>query len=152
MRTIWDEMLRMQEEMDSLFGNYPIRNPSQQQALISGPASTVAQYRKPVADIYETEKEYVAELEMPGVDKKDIKIHVSEDAMEIKVEKKEEKEEKKKDSYRYQRNYTGFYRCFALPENADSNKVEAIFKNGILELKIPKNAVKEQKLKMIEVK
>ena len=65
----------------------------------------IPNFRKPLTDIWETENEVVASIEIPGVDKKDIDINLTEDKLEIKVEKKHEKEDKKKGMYRLERSY-----------------------------------------------
>lgn len=110
-------------------------------------------YRKPLTDIWEDEKDYVANLEIPGVDKNDIEININEGNVEIKVEKKKENksEDKSRGIYRYERSYNGFYRCFKLPKNVDNENIQAKYNNGILELKIPKLEHKNE-LRKIEVK
>ena len=98
------------------------------------------QYRRPLMDIYETDKEIVSSLELPGVAKEDIKVSAAEDGVEIKVEKKAEKKEEdpKKGFYRMERSYAGFYRYVPMPKNADLSKLDASYKEGILELRVPK--------------
>jgi HSP20 family protein len=110
----------------------------------------IAQYRQPIAEVYETDKELVAELEMPGVSKDDIKVNVKDGVLEIKAEKKQEKEEKKKDSYRYERSYAGFHRYIQLPEGVDGKQIRGTYEAGVLRLEIPKP--KEQKALGYEVK
>ena len=109
-------------------------------------------YVTPVADIWETDKAVKAVIDMPGVNKEDIKINVKDNGIEIKAEKKEEKKEEKKGIYREERRYTGFYRFIPLPENTIPEKTEAEYKNGVLELTIPKKEVKEETGKTIQVK
>jgi HSP20 family protein len=111
-------------------------------------------YRKAVSDIYETDKDIIANIELPGIEKKDIKLNIKEDKIEIKVEKKSEVEKKdeKKGFYRRERLYSGFYRCFKLPVYADTEKVDADFKNGVLNITIPKKKGHEKKYKQIPVK
>ncbi len=111
-------------------------------------------YKKPVADIWETNNAIKAVIDMPGVNKEDIKINVKNEGLEIKAEKKEEKKEDKKGIYREERRYTGFYRFIPLPENAIPEKTEAEYKNGVLELTIPKREEekKEDEGKRIQVR
>ena len=151
--SIWDDMRRMQEEMDRMFRGFLGGEP--ENMMLAGPDTEVsAGYRQPVCDICETDKDYIATVELPGVDKKDIQVDATDDGLSVKVEKKDEQkeEDKKKGYYSYRRSYSGFYRHFPLPENADADKVDASFKNGVLELKIPKKQVEEKKRKLIEVK
>ncbi len=161
--SIWDEMARMQEDMDALFDGYiaprggylmPAGMPLLEQSQGKSKQQLVpSDYRKPLADIYETDKEFVSVMEMPGVSKEDIRINLTEDAIEVKVEKKAEKkeEDKKKGIYRMERRYAGFYRCLGLPKNVEADKISASYKDGVLELRMPKAEPKDSKLKEIRV-
>ncbi len=100
-------------------------------------------YRKPLADIWETNKEVIVNVELPGVDKKDIDVRVDNGYLEIKVEHKEEDKKGDKEMLRYERRYSGFFRRFKLPENVDEGNVKASYKNGVLEIKIPKIEIKK---------
>jgi len=92
----------------------------------------------PAADIYETQEEYVFKLEVPGLEKEDIKIELNSGTLSIAGERKEEKDVKKEDYHRVE-SYSGkFCRSFTLPRNIDSKKINATIKNGILELRVPK--------------
>lgn len=153
---IWDEMRRMQESMDSLFNNffsdYFVKNP-----LLIGDINQEnllpTKYKMPISDLYETEKELVAELDMPGLDKSDIKVNVTKNSIEIKAEKckEEEQENKKKGFYKLERNFSGFYKNFALPNNIDSEKAKAEYKNGVLRVSIPKLEIEEEKKKYLDI-
>ena len=157
--TIWDELRRMQDEMDRLFEAFFRNEPigwGGSTPLLAGPNSSAAvqtsDYRQPLADMWETDDEVITTVELPGVDKQDIKINATEDGIEVKVEKKDERkeEDKKKGRYRLERSYSGFYRYIALPENIDPNKINASYKNGVLELRMPK--VEKEKRKGREIK
>ncbi len=104
------------------------------------------QYRKPVTDLFETDKEVVATFELPGVTKQDIHLNVHEDNIEVKVEKKSE--EKKEGSYKS--SSFNFYRSMSLPANVNSNDIKATYNNGVLEVRMPK--VKEVKIKGKQIK
>jgi len=106
----------------------------------------------PLTDFWETDKEFKAEIDLPGIDKKDIKLNIKKGLLEIKAEKKHEKEEKKKGVHRIERSFKGFYRSFSLPENADEEKADANYENGVLKISIPKKELPEYKPKQIEVK
>ena len=155
--TIWDEMRRMQEEMDRMidgfFSNEPVGFGGGIR-LLGGPSTDVqkSNYRQALADVIETDKEVIATVELPGVDKKDIQINATEDGVEIKVEKKDERkeEDKKKGTYRLERSYSGFYRYIPAPDGVDVQNINASYKNGVLELKMPKVASKK-KAKQITV-
>jgi HSP20 family protein len=103
----------------------------------------------PLADITEDDKEYVIKAELPELKREDVKVTVENGVLTISGERKFEKEEKKKKYHRVERGYGSFVRTFALPEDADANRVKAQFKQGILEVHLPKN--EKGKPKQIEV-
>lgn len=153
---IWDEMRRMQEEMDTIFNRFFDWRPGsgkRDMPLLDGPKGQPVprDFRQPLTDLYETENEVVAKLEIPGVNKEDIKISATEDSIEIKAEKKHEKKEEKKGTYRYERSYSGFYRCMALPEKVNPDKITTSFKDGVLEMKMQKAEPGKTKVKQITV-
>jgi HSP20 family protein len=92
----------------------------------------------PATDIYETSDGYVFKVELPGISKEDIKVELNGDNLSIKGERKEEKEVKKEEYHRIERICGSFSRTFQLPKNADGKKIIASMKDGILELRIPK--------------
>ena len=101
-------------------------------------------YYKPMIDYYEDDKEFIATIELPGVNREDIEVSIGDDnQLEIKVEKRDEAkvEDKKKGFYKYQKNYSGFYRTVPLPDNIDRDSIKASYKNGVLELKIAKKLI-----------
>ena len=111
-----------------------------------------AGWAQPLSDVYETESNVVAEIDMPGVDKKDIDVNVTEDQIEVKAETKSEMEDKQKGRHRIERSYSGFYRCFGLPQNVDADQAQAEYKNGVLRITVPKLKVEQEKRKRLEVK
>ncbi len=154
--SLWDDMKRMREEMDSLFDNFFYSEP---QLLLGGPSKgnsmiTKERYRAPVFDISETDKDYKISLEIPGSKKEDIKVNITDNNLEIKAEhkKEEKKEDKEKGYYSYSKSYAGYYRSFALPRNIDANKISAEYKDGVLHLSIPKKEIAGTPQKLIEVK
>jgi HSP20 family protein len=104
----------------------------------------------PRVDIAETDKEFSIKAEIPEVKKEDVKVSVDNGVLTIKGERKQEKEEKNKKFHRIERFYGSFTRSFTLPDNVDESKIEASFKDGVLNLSIPKTA--ETKPKAIDVK
>ena len=99
-------------------------------------------------DISETDDAFVVKAELPGVDKNDVSVKIENGILTIKGEKKTETEDKKK--HRIECSYGSFVRSFTLPQATKSNSIEAKYKNGILNLTIPKS--EEIKPKEIEVK
>ena len=104
----------------------------------------------PRVDIAETDKKFVIKAEIPEVQKEDVKVTVDSGVLTIRGERKQEKEEKEKKFHRIERYYGSFVRSFTLPDNVDETKIEATFKDGMLNLQIPK--IEEAKPKAIEVK
>ncbi len=150
MRTIFDEIDKMHEHMDHLFNNF--FSDSFVQPKLAYSNSNLAAYKRPASDLYETDKEIVAKLDMPGIDKKDIKINVTDYGIEIKAETKKEEKKETKGNYRYERSYSGFYRSFALPEYANAKEAKAEYKEGVLKISIPKKELPHKEVKQIEVK
>ena len=106
----------------------------------------------PVADVVEGERDYRVTAELPGMSEKDIEIALAGDVLTLKGEKKEEHEGKGQNRYVSERRYGLFQRSFALPEDADPEKIEAEFKNGVLTVTLPKRPEAQAKQRKIEVK
>jgi HSP20 family protein len=104
----------------------------------------------PAVDIAETANEYVVKVELPGVNKNDVKITTQDNILTIRGEKKEEKETKESNFHRVERSYGSFQRSFPLPGSIKNDKIEASYKDGILEILLPK--AEESKTRTIEVK
>ena len=104
----------------------------------------------PRVDVSETDQYFQISAEVPGVNKEDVKINVEDGVLTIHGERKVEKEESNLKMHRTERFYGSFSRSFSLPANVDENKIEASFKDGLLNLQIPKT--EEAKPKAIEVK
>ncbi|MBW2031884.1 MAG: Hsp20/alpha crystallin family protein [Deltaproteobacteria bacterium] len=136
------EIDRLRGEIDRLFHDFfdmrPFRLPFQGGDWI------------PAVDVSETGKEIVVNAEIPGMSAKDIDISLNGRVLTIKGEKKQEQEEKEKNFHRLERRYGSFSRSFELPVDVDADKVKASYKNGVLNLTLPK--AKEQEAKRIEIK
>jgi HSP20 family protein len=118
----WDD-LRFEEMMNRMFENFWGR-PTSRRLLSSGERGAVvpSDYREPFIDVMEKDKEIIATAEMPGLEKKDIKINVTEDMLVISAEtKQEEKKEEKGYIYRERRSGS-YYRSISLPSPVDPDK------------------------------
>lgn len=104
----------------------------------------------PPVDIKETDDSYVVTLEIPGVNKKDISVEVQDNVLSIRGERNFEEEKKGETFHRVERSYGSFVRSFSLPSQVNADKVEAVFKDGLLTLTVAK--VEEAKPKNIEIK
>jgi HSP20 family protein len=104
----------------------------------------------PQVDIVEDEKEYLIKADLPEMKKDEINVSVENGVLSVSGERKTEKEEKNKKFHRIERSYGRFERTFMVPEDADGAKVKAEFKDGVLQVHLPKTPV--AKPKAVEVK
>jgi HSP20 family protein len=104
----------------------------------------------PTVDVYEEKDDIVVKAELPGMDKDNIEVNLTDHTLTIKGEKKKEEEVKEENYHRSERSYGTFLRTLELPKDVHADKVKASFKNGILEVRIPKT--EGAKAKEIKVK
>jgi len=142
----WDpfrELEDMSERLNRVFSSRPALRTNGKENL------TVADW-VPRVDISETENEYIIKAELPEVKKEDVKVTVEDGVLTIQGERRQEKEEKGKRFHRVERSYGSFVRSFTLPESVDNAGVKAEYKDGVLNLHLPKS--EKVKPKAIEVK
>jgi len=108
----------------------------------------------PTVNTRENDKAYVVEVDLPGIDKKDIKVNIDPEnrTLTISGERKFKDEVKKEDYYKIESSYGKFMRTFSLPENVDPDRIEAKNENGVLNITIPKVEQVSKEAKEIEVK
>jgi HSP20 family protein len=99
----------------------------------------------PAVDLYEKDDHYMITAELPGVDKNDIKIDWKDRLLTLSGERNSENEVKEESYYRRERSYGKFQRVFALPADVDSDKIKAEFKDGVLQIEVPKPEEKKAK-------
>jgi HSP20 family protein len=106
----------------------------------------------PSMDIFTEGDDVVVKGELPGMKKEDINVSLTKDTISISGEKKKEEKVEKKDYYSLERSYGSFKRSFSLPAEVQTEKSSAKFKDGVLEIRIPKTeeAKKKEKIVMIE--
>ena len=104
----------------------------------------------PALDVYEQKDELIVKAEIPGLTKDEIDITLEGNTLTIKGEKKKEEEVKEEDYYRSERTYGAFARSIDLPAAVQTDKVNASFKNGVLEIRLPKT--EEAKKNVVKVK
>ncbi len=92
----------------------------------------------PAVDIFETENELVIKADLPDVDMKDIQVEIENGTLSLKGERKFESEEKNHGYHRIERSYGSFARHFSLPDTVEPDKVKAEYKNGVLNVTLPK--------------
>lgn len=142
----------MHEEIDNLFGRVFMGRPllgslKQGKALIPFKATRAA-----VADLKETGKSVIANIELPGIPKENIELNVTEDSIEVKAHQKAEKGVRKKGIYSYQSAASSFYRKLPLPVKVKPDQAIADFKDGLLRVEIPKaKQIEHKKPKRVKV-
>ncbi len=92
----------------------------------------------PAVDIKEDKEAFLIVADIPGVDPKDIEVHMENGVLSIKGEKESEKKEEREGYKRVERSYGSFYRRFSLPDTADPEKISANSNHGVLEVRIAK--------------
>ena len=142
----WDPFRELEEVSDRL--NRMFARPAT--ARTNGKETMIVADWTPSVDISETDGEYQIKTEIPDVKKEDVKVTVEDGVLTIQGERKHEKEEKGKKFHRIERSYGSFVRTFSLPDVIDEEKVKAEFKDGVLNLYLPKS--EKAKPKAIEVK
>jgi HSP20 family protein len=140
--TPFRELEDMQTRLNRFFGEAPMRAPE-------GDGVFFADWAPPV-DVEETDKEYLIKAELPDVPKENVKVEMLDGVLTIVGERKRETEEKGKKFHKVERSYGKFVRQFALPAEVEAAKIQAEFKDGMLNVHLPKTTA--AKPKAIEVK
>jgi HSP20 family protein len=106
----------------------------------------------PAVDIYEEDDSIVAKVELPGMKKEDISVELNNGILKISGEKKREEKVEKKNYHRIERSSGSFERRISLPVETQADKAKASFKDGVLQIKIPKSdeAKKKERIIIIE--
>jgi len=104
----------------------------------------------PSFDISETDEHVHVKADLPGIEVKDLDITIENNVLTVRGEKKQEKEDKSECYHCVERYYGSFSRSFALPATMNADAIEAVYKDGVLQLTIPKSEA--SKRKKIEVK
>ena len=110
---------------------------------------TVSEW-SPRVDIVEDENAYMIKAELPEMKREDVKVTVEEGVLTVSGERRLEKEEKNKKFHRIEREYGSFTRSFTLPPGTSGEKVSAEFKEGVLKIRLPKDA--KAPSKAVEIK
>lgn len=130
----WNPMrnlLSLQEEMNRLFDEF-FRSGNGKET------SWGLRTWTPSVDIYETDDALVFEAELPGMSKDDVNIEIHNNTLILRGQRKHEAEVKDEHYHRVERAYGTFQRSFVLPTTVDQEKVQATYRDGVLELRLPK--------------
>ena len=142
----WDpfgEMVDMRDRIGRLFDEYFGQFPAIRE-------DALGRSWAPAVDIYEDKNNIIVKAELPGIKKDDLSIDVKNNVLTLSGERKHEEETTKENFHRIERSYGTFSRSFTLPDSVKVDKVKAHYKDGILEISLPK--AEEAKRKAIPIK
>jgi HSP20 family protein len=128
----WDPFLEL-KTLDDRLNRWLGRSPASRE----GTSADVFQFAPP-ADVYEDENKIALKMEVPRVNQQDLDIRIDGNTLSVSGERKFEKDEK--NFRRVERQYGSFSRLFELPSSADRENITANFKDGVLQIEVPKRA------------
>lgn len=140
-------LMQFHQEVDRMFDDifrgfgYP--------ATLSG--NSASSFIRPNLDISSDDSNYKINLELPGLKESDISVEVKNNTLTIQGEINEQKEDKDRDFYRVERSYGSFRRVLALPEDVNTDEINAVMKDGVLSLTLPRQKVSDDDIKKIAV-
>jgi HSP20 family protein len=135
------DLLGFQDEVNRLFDDFVTHRPQRG----DGTTSFI-----PSVDIQESSEEFIVRADLPGVNQKDVKVSLMGDVLTIRGERRREADENHGSQHRIERLYGAFERSFSLNTPLRNDQVKAAFRDGVLEVRVPK--AEEAKVKEIEVK
>jgi len=143
-----DLMRRFRDEMDRVFEDLGFNNLAN--ALPGGENFGLALW-SPQVEIFNREGQFIIRADLPGLDKDDVKVDLTDDSITIEGERKQEHEENREGYYRSERSYGRFYRSVPLPEGLNADTAQANFRNGVLEITFEAPRRVESKRRKLEV-
>ncbi len=135
------ELNRLRREIDRLF---------EEPFSFLAPSTSFFEGWTPAVDIYEDNDKYVVKAELPGLKKEDINVSLDGNTLTISGERKQEEQKQEGESYRAERFFGRFQRSITLPVAVQADKIEAAYKDGVLNVTLPK--AEEAKPKQIQIK
>jgi HSP20 family protein len=136
----WDpmrEMMAMREQMNRLVNEVFGRGGEE--------GGWTAGAWAPPVEIYDAEDALMVRVELPGVAKEDVHVEVHEQTLSLRGERKPDPQVKEGQYYRQERTYGPFQRAFRLPTQMETEKVQATYRDGLLELRLPKSEAAKPK-------
>lgn len=130
-RALWAQRSNLPSEVKQMFDRFFPYDETDQ-------SNVVTSQWTPRVDICEEDTRFLISADIPGVDPKDIEVHMDKGILSIRGERKSESEEQQGRFTRVERSHGVFYRRFALPDSADPENISAQGKHGVLEISIPK--------------
>ena len=139
------DLSAIQERMNQIFEDALARSRGREEGLRTGMWT-------PAVDIYENNDSVVVKAELPGVERDQISVEVKDGILTLRGERKFEKEVKEESYHRIERSYGNFQRSFSLPVSVEQDEVTARFKDGVLEVILPKKEQARPKQIQVDVK
>ena len=136
-------MRRVNDELDRAFGLRPD---------IPWQAEPYPRMWSPEIEVFERDQRFFVRVDLPGIEKQDVKIEVTHDELTIEGERRLETQEKGEGLHRTERTYGRFYRRIAVPDHVKAEGAVATFRNGVLEIEMPAIPVPEVKRRAVEIK
>lgn len=143
----WDplrDLLSIQDRMNRLFEQTLSRSRAEE--------GIAASTWSPAVDIYETPETIVMKADLPGLSREDIEIQIRDNTLTLRGERRFAKDVEQENYLRIERAYGAFQRNFTLPATAQQDKIRAVFRDGVLELMLPKVEGTKPKRIAIEVR
>lgn len=135
----WRDVMSVQDEMNRLFNGLVTRRAS----------DSSAEDWVPSVDISETDDGFIVTADVPGMSAEDIKISVANNVLTLRGDKKNVREDGSENFHRVERVFGSFERTFSLPSGVESENIRAKYKDGVLEIRLPKSkAAKPQEIKI----
>lgn len=139
----------MRDEMNRMFGRFETGWPALPTMLSRGAGADMI---VPELDVRDNGKQLMIDVELPGVEEKDVSVTLANGLLTIKGEKRSEREERKESYYAAERSYGSFERTLRLPEGVDESKIDARFDKGVLRIVAQKRPEAVRSEKRIEIR
>ena len=136
--------------VESMFSGFGLSNPAFRSGAMPSRMGDVA--IRPKVDVYGTDKEYVVQADLPGVDEKDLSVEIEGDVLILSAEKHSEEKVEDKGYYRVERASGAFRRVLNLPEDVDRDKIAAKLEKGVLCVTMPRTGAAKSSSRKIDVK
>ncbi len=138
------DLTSIQERMNQIFEDALTRSRGRDEGLRTGMWT-------PAVDIYEKNDAVVVKAEIPGVEKDQISVEVKDGILTLRGERKFERDVKEESYHRIERSYGTFLRSFSLPVSVNQEKVKATFRDGVLEVELPKKELAKPKQIKVDI-
>jgi HSP20 family protein len=149
--TAFETMSRLEQDMERMFHEFwrrPFLSLWDHERSWPGRMLSI---QMPALDVYEEKDEVVVKAELPGLSKEDLDVTLTESTLTLKGEKKKEEEVKEKNFYRSERSSGSFVRTIDLPSEVKTDQTKASFKNGVLEIRLPKTEDAKRKVTKVKI-